>query len=105
MQNLLQVYDTKGKRWNKFVVVRKDSYTAIEPFDNMETLMDDVSRLCEYMKIFTWEEKELVIDTVAKRAETMGGNFQNSLPYMISNKETIQYSQIFRRWPRKDFKV
>lgn len=49
-----------------FVLVRKDSYTFIGPFDNRETLMEDVMKQCEYMKTLTQEEKELVIETAAK---------------------------------------
>lgn len=50
----------------KFVLVRKDSYTSIGPFDNMDTLMEDVVRQCEYMNTLTQEEKELVTETAAK---------------------------------------
>ena len=50
----------------QFVVVRKDSYTSIGPFDNTETLVEDVARQCEYMKTLTQEERELVIKTAAK---------------------------------------
>jgi len=48
-----------------FVLVRKDSYASIGPFDNRETLMEDVKKQCEYMKSLTQEEKELVIKTAA----------------------------------------
>lgn len=47
------------------VVVRKDSYTTIGPFDDMETLMEDVAKQCEYMKNLTSKEKELVLKTAA----------------------------------------
>ena len=46
-----------------FVLVRKDSYVSIGPFDNRETLMEDVTKQCEYMKSLTQEEKECVIKT------------------------------------------
>jgi len=49
-----------------FVLVQKDSYTSIGPFDNMETLMEDVAKQCKYMKTLTQEEKELVMETAAK---------------------------------------
>lgn len=49
----------------KFVVVRKDSWTSIGPFDHKETLVDDVTQQCEYMKNLTEKEKELVIKTAA----------------------------------------
>ena len=49
----------------QFVLVRKDSYTSIGPFNNLETLMEDVTKQCEYMKSLTQEEKELVIQTAA----------------------------------------
>ena len=49
----------------KFVLVRKDSYTSIGPFDNMETLMEDVADQCEYMNTLTQEEKKLVMEAVA----------------------------------------
>ena len=61
-----------------FVLVRKDSYTSIGPFDNMETLMEDIARQCEYMKILTQEEKELVIETAAKINENEESNSYNS---------------------------
>ena len=57
----------------KFVLVRKDSYTSIGPFDNMETLMEDVAGQCEYMNTLTQVEKELVMDTAAKIIENNKG--------------------------------
>ena len=57
----------------KFVLVRKDSYTSIGPFDNMETLMEDVTGQCEYMNTLTQEEKELVMETAAKIIENNKG--------------------------------
>lgn len=48
-----------------FVVVRRDRYTSIGAFDNMETLMEDVTKQCEYMKNLTPKEKELVLKTAA----------------------------------------
>ena len=57
----------------KFVLVRKDSYTSIGPFDNMETLMEDVAGQCEYMNTLTQEEKELVMETAAKIIENNKG--------------------------------
>ena len=53
----------------QFVVVRKDSYTSIGPFNNLETLIEDVTAQCEYMKTLTQEEKELVIETALKIGE------------------------------------
>ena len=53
----------------KFVLVRKDSYTSIGPFDNMETLMEDVTEQCKYMKNLTEKEKGLVIETAASISE------------------------------------
>lgn len=47
----------------EFVVVRKGGYTTIGPFGNMETLMEDVAKQCEYMKTLTPEEKELILKT------------------------------------------
>ena len=57
----------------KIVLVRKDSYTSIGPFDNMETLMEDVAGQCEYMNTLTQEEKDLVIETAAKIVENNKG--------------------------------
>ena len=57
----------------KFVLVRKDSYTSIGPFDNMETLMEDVAGQCEYMNTLTQVEKELVMETAAKIIENNKG--------------------------------
>ena len=57
----------------KFVLVRKDSYTSIGPFDNMETLMEDVAGQCEYMNTLTQEETELVMETAAKIIENNKG--------------------------------
>ena len=54
----------------KFVLVRKDSYTSIGPFNNPKTLMDDVTKQCNDMKTLTQEEKELVIET-AKNITTV----------------------------------
>ncbi len=48
-----------------FVLVRKDGYTSVGPFGNMETLMEDVAGQCENMNTLTQEEKELVMDTAA----------------------------------------
>ena len=48
-----------------FVLVRKDSYTSVGPFDNMATLMEDVTEQCKYMKNLTEEEKELIIETAS----------------------------------------
>ncbi len=53
----------------KFVLVRKDGYTSIGPFDNPKTLVEDVTKQCNDMKTLTQEEKELVIET-AKNIET-----------------------------------
>lgn len=55
----------------KFVVVRKDSYTSIGPFDNVETLIEDVTAQCEYMKTLMQEEKELIIETAVKSGEIL----------------------------------
>ncbi len=49
----------------KLVLVRKDSYTSIGPFDNMGTLMEDVAKQCEYMDTLTQEETELVMEAAA----------------------------------------
>ena len=49
-----------------FVLVRKDSYTSVGPFDNMETLMEDVTEQCKYMKNLTEEEKGLIIETASR---------------------------------------
>ena len=53
----------------KFVLVRKDGYTSIGPFNNPKTLVNDVTKQCNDMKTLTQEEKELVIKT-AKNIET-----------------------------------
>ena len=52
-----------------FVLVRKDSYTSVGPFDNMETLMGDVTEQCKYMKNLTEEEKGLIIETASRIVE------------------------------------
>jgi len=52
----------------KFVLVRKDGYTSISGFSNLETLVEDVKSQCEFMfeqGTITEEEKELVIETAA----------------------------------------
>ena len=56
-----------------FVLVRKDGYTSIGPFDNPKTLIEDVTEQCNDMKTLTQEEKELVIET-AKNIETAKSN-------------------------------
>ena len=61
----------------KFVLVRKDGYTSIGPFNNPKTLVEDVTKQCNDMKTLTQEEKELVIKT-AKNITT-GKNTAASL--------------------------
>ena len=63
----------------KFVLVRKDSYTSIGPFDNMETLMEDVAEQCEYMNTLTKEEKKLVMKTVADICGNVKSDNKNSI--------------------------
>ncbi|MDE7333328.1 MAG: M56 family metallopeptidase, partial [Lachnospiraceae bacterium] len=53
----------------QFVLVRKDSWTSIGPFENKETLLEDVTEQCKYMKNLTEKEKGLVIETAAKIVE------------------------------------
>ena len=65
----------------QFVVVRKDSYTSIGPFDNMETLIEDVTAQCESMKTLTQREKELVVET----AENIDEN-PNSYKYTYTQR-------------------
>lgn len=74
----------------QIVLVRKDSYTSIGPFNNLETLMEDVTKQCEYMKSLTQEEKELVIKTAAE----ICGSSEHSASYekLIAYK-TENYSQ------------
>lgn len=48
-----------------FVVVRKDSFTSVGPFDSQETLMEDVTQQCEYMKSLTRQEREAILNTAA----------------------------------------
>ncbi len=63
----------------KFVLVRKDSYTSIGPFDNMETLMEDVAEQCEYMNTLTQEEKKLVMEAVADICGNVESDNKNSI--------------------------
>ncbi len=63
----------------KFVLVRKDSYTSIGPFDNMETLMEDVADQCEYMNTLTQEEKKLVMEAVADICGNVESDNKNSI--------------------------
>ena len=77
----------------KFVLVRKDSYTSIGPFDNMETLMEEVTEQCKYMKNLTEEEKGLVIETVSRIVEA---NVEVSLGGITKKNEmTIYHKCIF----------
>lgn len=48
-----------------FVVVRKDGYTTVGPFDNMQTLMEDVAAQCAYMGGIAQKEKDSVLETAA----------------------------------------
>lgn len=63
----------------KFVLVRKDSYTSIGPFDNMETFVEDVAERCEYMNTLTQEEKKLVMEAVADIFGNMESDNKNSI--------------------------
>ncbi len=72
----------------KFVLVRKDSYTSIGPFDNMETLMEEVTEQCKYMKNLTEEEKGLVIETASKIVEA---NVEVSLSGITKKNEMTIY--------------
>ena len=52
----------------KFVLVRKDGYTSLSGFNNLETLVEEVKSQCDFMQeqgTITEEEKELVIETAA----------------------------------------
>ncbi len=72
----------------KFVLVRKDSYTSIGPFDNMETLMEEVTEQCKYMKNLTEEEKGLVIETASRIVEA---NVEVSLSGITQKNEMTIY--------------
>ena len=72
----------------KFVLVRKDSYTSIGPFDNMETLMEEVTEQCKYMKNLTEEEKGLVIETASRIVEA---NVEVSLSGITKKNEMTIY--------------
>ena len=72
----------------KFVLVRKDSYTSIGPFDNMETLMEEVTEQCKYMKNLTEEEKGLVIETASR---IVGANVEVSLSGITKKNEMTIY--------------
>ena len=72
----------------KFVLVRKDSYTSIGPFDNMETLMEEVTEQCKYMKNLTEEEKGLVIETASRIVEA---NVEVSLGGITKKNEMTIY--------------
>ena len=74
----------------KFVLVRKDSYTSIGPFDNMETLMEEVTEQCKYMKNLTEEEKGLVIETASRIVEA---NVEVSLSGITKKNEMTIYSK------------
>ncbi len=70
-----------------FILVRKDSYTSIGPFDNMETLMEDVAKQCESMKSLKQEEKELVIKTAAGVLESSehSASYEKLVAYKTKN--------------------
>ena len=71
-----------------FVLVRKDSYTSVGPFDNMETLMEDVTEQCKYMKNLTEEEKGLIIETASRIVEA---NVEVSLSGITKKNEMTIY--------------
>ena len=79
-----------------FVLVRKDSYTSVGPFDNMETLMEDVARQCKYMKTLTQEEKESVKEAAAKIAGNDESN-GNILPESVEANEEVWLSGITKK--------
>lgn len=49
-----------------FVLVRKDSYTSMSGFTDLETLVDDVTEQVASMKYLTASEKEAVIEVATK---------------------------------------
>jgi len=70
-----------------FVLVRKDSYASIGPFDNMDTLLEDVTEQCRYMKTLSQEEKELIMETVARI-------YENDMPKEAAQYKTIEIQQL-----------
>ena len=79
-----------------FVLVRKDSYTSVGPFDNMETLMEDVARQCEYMNTLTQKEKEFVMEAAATIGENDKPN-GNIIPEPVKANEEIWLSGITKK--------
>lgn len=73
-----------------FVLVREDSYVSIGPFDNQETLVEDVTKQCEYMKSLTQEEKDLIIATAVTVDSNLG--YSDSYAKLIAYK-TGNYGQ------------
>ena len=71
----------------KFVLVRKDSYTSVGPFGNMETLIEDVAKQCEYMNTLTQEEKQLLM----KAAADIYGNVESDNKNSILEMELDRY--------------
>ncbi|MCM1253395.1 MAG: hypothetical protein NC321_11290 [Clostridium sp.] len=71
----------------QFVVVRKDSYTTIGPFNNLETFINDVTEQCKDMKSLTQEEKELVIKTSAEIDENSehSASYERLIAYKTEN--------------------
>ncbi len=69
-----------------FVLVRKDSYASVGPFDNMETLMEDVAEQCEYMNTLTQEEKKLVMEAAADIYGNVESDNKNSIFEMELDK-------------------
>lgn len=79
-----------------FVLVRKDSYTSVGPFDNMETLTEDVVRQCEYMNTLTQQEKEFVMEAAAKIDKNDKPN-GNIIPEPVEANEEVWLSGITKR--------
>ena len=79
-----------------FVLVRKDSYTSVGPFDNMETLMEDVARQCEYMNTLTQKEKEFVMEAAATIGENDKPN-GNIIPEPVKANEEVWLSGITKK--------
>ncbi|MDE5596345.1 MAG: hypothetical protein K2J04_00755, partial [Lachnospiraceae bacterium] len=76
----------------KFVLVRKDGYTSIGPFNNPKTLVEDVTKQCNDMKTLTQEEKELVIKTAknieSPVMETL--DFKGTTYYLVFNEAQLR---------------
>ena len=74
-----------------FVVVRKDNYTSITGFENLETLVEDVTKQVESMKYISTEEKNMVIE-LASNISTSSSSTTMEKTGKLTDYNVLTYS-------------